>query len=148
MKMKESVGKIIGDGKTTKIPEETQTSNKTKVDFKVNQTTLSLDHPRWVNELITMTESWDIPKVNMWCDEQSTRAVLTTHISQATEINKYVWLNTSNGHYTVKSSNWAQQTREGINNTNDEFWKQKIWSKWKYFYWKLFHGALATSLAC
>lgn len=34
MKMKTSVGKIIGDGRTTKILEDNWTSTKTKVEFK------------------------------------------------------------------------------------------------------------------
>lgn len=76
------------------------------------------------------------------------KSILATHIPTSPELDEVLWLWKNNGQYDVKSGYWLHKNSQNpitsSSSSWNQLWKQNLSPKWKYFYWRLFHGALAT----
>lgn len=58
------------------------------------------------------------------------------------------WITSAKGEYSTKSGYRFLKNGDTSKGKPQQFWKElcklKIWPKWKFFYWKLYNGVLAT----
>ncbi|XP_010687065.1 uncharacterized protein LOC104901211 [Beta vulgaris subsp. vulgaris] len=147
--MAPKVGKMVGNGKTTKILETGWVGGK-KIKFKSEEIDSLDPQPLWVSDLIGQNNEWDNNILIKWFEPKEVNMIKTIHIPAFDVKDEYTWNGTSNGEYLIKSGYWfGLHKRSGDYETSKfwkRFWSQNFWPKWKIFYWKLANGALATGV--
>ncbi|XP_048498124.1 uncharacterized protein LOC125496647 [Beta vulgaris subsp. vulgaris] len=147
--MAAGVGKIVGNGKNTKILDSIWVGDK-QIMFKSCDNNMQEDQPIWVSDLLKDNKHWDEDILNKWFEPQTIKMIKTIHIPEDDLDDELRWTGTKHGNYITKSGYWFDVTKNAENPKAILFWKrfwsQKFWPKWKFFYWKLAHGALATGV--
>ena len=91
------------------------------------------------------SNEWDIGKLQEWFDNKTIELILSNHVRSTDDgDDESTWCMTKkNGEYSVKSGYWYAKKELHSDNPNSTFWKklwkQKLWPKREFFYWKLFH---------
>lgn len=123
---------------------------KTRVRFKEENLHNHRDRPILVHNLLLSRGNWDETQLQTWFDDTSVNKILETYIPTSAGPDEKVWMCKKNDQYGVKSGYWLRKDKvnPSISPTKfwKQFWKQNLSPKWKYFYWRLFHGALATRI--
>ncbi|XP_056692909.1 uncharacterized protein [Spinacia oleracea] len=150
-KCREGFGKVIGRGNRIAIGDDNWLPSG-KPSFKSELDAATLGTKKVEDLMIPGSRVWNSNLIWRSFDQESARAILSTHIPTQVGEDKLLWAGTESGAATAKSvyAYLGSQLEEGLGSTaNVMFWK-KLWGmpclpKWKVFVWKILNKALALN---